>query len=1191
MEVNERKDQQTEILEPVEQTDITPSDPETREPAPKKKLPVFAILAIITVVAALVLGITNLVTNGPIAASQKAEKEAAFKAVIPPDLVPEGGSVRFTAVTDDLQRVENSATGELLGYAVRTSAQGYGGSVGVVLGFDRDGNVVGAQIGDGSFQETAGLGAKWVYGSNVSKLLGISASDGGKFDAISGATVTSRAVLSAVNEGTRAVAEQMGKDWGENDPVSFGSAKGGTYIVTASGGTYAAVVSGVPTEEQYIGRAQGFGGTVTVLMTMDYQTEDEVAEGEDPAYVIRSIDIQVPDETHGYGSRWANQLHWKQFIGKSLPIAQEDFDAVSGATVTSGAVLSAVNNAVPNRLVQQEAAGDTALYSNPDGMWVIGFDGRFTGTVNTALEVEKGAVVSHSLTAEAVAEAVADNTLTGTAAGYGDQPVTVYITLDEAGAIATIEVDASTQTVGLGSRTSDESFTQQFIGKTRPIKESDIEIIGGASVSSRAVIAAVNGATVWQPGATLRGTAAGYGDGEVIVTMTLDDEGKIATIEVDASTQTAGIGQRCAEEGFTGQFIGKAAPLTIDEDIDALSGATVTSRAVVEAVNGAAKVKAEEAEQNASGEPVSVVITDEKTAAFTFDDRFTGEVTVTYRVENGKLIAAEVDDGTDPAPGFDAGKRYEGTAAAFRGEPVTVYVTFDENGAIAILEVDASTQTQGIGQKCAEEAFTSRFIGKSVPLTLGEDVDAITGATETSAAVVDAVNSAAAGAAGTASAVEAGKRCEGTAAAFRGEPVTVYVTFDENGAIAALEVDASTQTPGIGQKCAEETFTSRFIGKTAPLTPGKDIDAITGATETCSAVVEAVNSAAAGSGTVAAEPEGSVYTAEKPGYNSQPVTVYVTLDESGAIATLKVDASTQTPGIGQNCESEGFTSQFIGKSGKVMLGNGIDAVSGATETSTAVVRGVNEILKNAAAESAAAAQAPAAEETPLVTVDEQGRYVTSYPGFPADENNAPAGEPITIYVTLDENGAIATLEVDASTQTPEIGQKCAEEAFTSQFIGKSGKVMLGNGIDAVGGATVTSTAVVRAVNQLFKNLPAETTQDPAAEETPLVTVDEQGRYVTSYPGFPADENNAPAGEPITIYVTLDENGAIATLEVDASTQTPEIGQKCAEEAFTSQFIGKSGKVMLGNGIDAVGGATVTSTAVVRAVNQLFKNIP
>ena len=74
-------------------------------------------------------------------------------------------------------------------------------------------------------------------------------------------------------------------------------------------------------------------------------------------------------------------------------------------------------------------------------------------------------------------------------------------------------------------------------------------------------------------------------------------------------------------------------------------------------------------------------------------------------------------------------------------------------------------------------------------------------------------------------------------------------------------------------------------------------------------------------------------------------------------------------------------------------------------------------------------------------------------------------------------------------------------------------------------------------------------------------------------------------------MTLDENGAIATLEVDASTQTPEIGQKCAEEAFTSQFIGKSGKVMLGNGIDAVGGATVTSTAVVRAVNQLFKNIP
>ncbi|HCJ88846.1 MAG TPA: hypothetical protein DHV94_05505, partial [Clostridiales bacterium] len=35
---------------------------------------------------------------------------------------------------------------------------------------------------------------------------------------------------------------------------------------------------------------------------------------------------------------------------------------------------------------------------------------------------------------------------------------------------------------------------------------------------------------------------------------------------------------------------------------------------------------------------------------------------------------------------------------------------------------------------------TSQFIGKSAPLTLGVDIDAVTGATLTSQAVVDAVN-------------------------------------------------------------------------------------------------------------------------------------------------------------------------------------------------------------------------------------------------------------------------------------------------------------------------------------------------------------------------------------------------------------------------------------------------------------------
>ncbi|MBO4925466.1 MAG: FtsX-like permease family protein [Clostridia bacterium] len=90
------------------------------------------------------------------------------------------------------------------------------------------------------------------------------------------------------------------------------------------------------------------------------------------------------------------------------------------------------------------------------------------------------------------------------------------------------------------------------------------------------------------PGAALSGKAKGFGGGIVYVSAELDEEKRIASLSVDASTQTQEYGGRIPEdEGFLQQFIGKALPLTLNEDVDALTGATVTSGAVVEALNKA----------------------------------------------------------------------------------------------------------------------------------------------------------------------------------------------------------------------------------------------------------------------------------------------------------------------------------------------------------------------------------------------------------------------------------------------------------------------------------------------------------------------------------------------------------------------------------------------------------------------------
>lgn len=91
-----------------------------------------------------------------------------------------------------------------------------------------------------------------------------------------------------------------------------------------------------------------------------------------------------------------------------------------------------------------------------------------------------------------------------------------------------------------------------------------------------------------QPGAVLSGSAEGWSGGTVYVTVKLDDSSKIASLTIDAGTQTPEIGGLAqTDEVFTRQFIGKALPMTLGEDVDALSGATVTSTAVVEALNTA----------------------------------------------------------------------------------------------------------------------------------------------------------------------------------------------------------------------------------------------------------------------------------------------------------------------------------------------------------------------------------------------------------------------------------------------------------------------------------------------------------------------------------------------------------------------------------------------------------------------------
>ena len=931
----------------------------------RKQLPAYLILALIALAAALLLAVTNAITAGPIKAHEEAAQNAAFQSVMEADSfstmsIPDGCNVTSL--------VEAKKDGKTIGYCAVSSAKGYGGNVAVTLGVDMDGKIVGCQIGDTNFAETDGFGARWKEPARAEAFIGLSAFGGDTIEAITGATVTSKAVLAASNDVLKCISHVLGKDV-EGDVLAFG--------VKEEKPAQTVELTG----DVHQGKAVGFGnGEVTARLTLN---DDGT---------IAALVIDASTQTPGFGTRCADEEFTAQFIGKSGPFTlNENVDGLTGATVTSTAAVEAINAAL----------------------------------TSPAMAAEDLEPVATEAPAATEAPMVLENAKTATIAGFGGADITVQVT---------------------------------------------------------------------------------------------DENGVITALVVDASSQTAGFGQKCAEEAFTSQFIGKSAPLTLGEGIDAVASATITSQAVVDAVNSL----------YATAEPV-----EEPTEA----PAATEEPAV---LENAKTA----------------------TIAGFGGADITVKVT-DENGVITALVVDASTQTAGFGQKCAEEAFTSQFVGKSAPLTLGEGIDAVASATITSQAVVDAVNSLYAAAEPVeepteAPAAQTAEVKTATAAGYDGNEITVNVT-DENGVITSLTVDASTQTPGLGQKCAEEAFTSQFVGKSAPLTLGEGIDAVASATITSQAVVDAVNSLYAAAEPVedpteapAATEEPAAQTAEvktatAAGYDGNEITVNVT-DENGVITSMTVDASTQTPGLGQKCAEEAFTSQFIGKSAPLTLGEGIDAVASATITSQAVVDAVNSLY--AAAEPVEEpTEAPAATEEPAVQTAEVKTATAA--GYDGNE--------ITVNVT-DENGVITSLTVDASTQTPGLGQKCAEEAFTSQFVGKSAPLTLGEGIDAVASATITSQAVVDAVNSLYAEAPAK--------------------------ALTATVNGWHKG--VVVTVEIDKNHVITALTVDASGEFYALGGKCADEAFTSQFIGKSAPLTLGEDIDAVTGATLTSQAVVDAVNQLAK---
>ncbi len=154
-------------------------------------------LFIITALAAAILAGVNGVTAPQIAKNELEKQSAAMKKVVP-------GAENFEK-TENEEIFIGKKGEEILGYAVISESQGYGGVISMVVGVDPKGTVLGIDIVSQS--ETAGLGANCEKDEFkekfVGKTAGVTVVKGGakenEIDAISSATITSKAVTEGVN--------------------------------------------------------------------------------------------------------------------------------------------------------------------------------------------------------------------------------------------------------------------------------------------------------------------------------------------------------------------------------------------------------------------------------------------------------------------------------------------------------------------------------------------------------------------------------------------------------------------------------------------------------------------------------------------------------------------------------------------------------------------------------------------------------------------------------------------------------------------------------------------------------------------------------------------------------------------------------------------------------------------------------
>lgn len=168
------------------------------------------ILFVIGFVCTLILTVCNYITKDIIAELAVKEENSAKQEVL-------ASATEFLEISytgNGVETVyEGKSNGKRVGYCVKVSPMGYGGEISMMVGVGIDNKVTGVKII--SMNETPGLGARAkeesFINAYIGKKPGIKVIKSGtpspnEISAISGATITSKAVTEGINSALAAVA-------------------------------------------------------------------------------------------------------------------------------------------------------------------------------------------------------------------------------------------------------------------------------------------------------------------------------------------------------------------------------------------------------------------------------------------------------------------------------------------------------------------------------------------------------------------------------------------------------------------------------------------------------------------------------------------------------------------------------------------------------------------------------------------------------------------------------------------------------------------------------------------------------------------------------------------------------------------------------------------------------------------------